>query len=221
MSNTGSDADDFGTADLFVNKAYEKRRFLFEQTGLELELLVSPATATDHDLTGQILWPGAHILADYLAQTASAFTAACELGAGLGLVSLVCAARHCPVVATDHSEEVLSVLAQNCSLNRLKHPVRCMQLDWGDECHVLQVLEASPQQQGYPLLLGADVCYNLNAMHKLFAAASRLLARNASARFMLAYVSRAATLDRSFSNDTSLWLWFHQAIHSRCCLREV
>ena len=48
---------------------------------------------------------------------------ACELGAGLGLVSIVCAAV-CPVVATDHSTEVLGVLKQNCDLNATRHSIR-------------------------------------------------------------------------------------------------
>lgn len=50
--------------------------------------------AADYDLTGQILWPAAHLLAEYLAanmHSLAIFNAACELGAGLGLVGLLAA----------------------------------------------------------------------------------------------------------------------------------
>ena len=68
------------------------------------------------------------MLAEYLAQVwplsgEEGDVVACELGAGLGLASLVCS-KYCPVVATDHSHEVLRVLRQNCGLNPLIHPVR-------------------------------------------------------------------------------------------------
>ena len=57
---------------------------------------VSAATA-DYDLTGQILWPAARLLADYLAahlQLLEGRRGACELGAGLGLAGLT-ASRVC------------------------------------------------------------------------------------------------------------------------------
>jgi hypothetical protein len=60
--------------------------------------------AADYDLTGQVLWPAAHLLAafvdareGYLAKCAGA----CELGAGLGLVGLLAAqVRAQPVLRT-------------------------------------------------------------------------------------------------------------------------
>ena len=87
--------------------------------------------AADYDQTGQKLWPASHLLAQYMHTHAadlplrSRGAAACELGAGLGLISILCAAHHCPVVATDHSSEVLQLLARNCALNATAHPVRC------------------------------------------------------------------------------------------------
>ena len=132
----------------------------------------------DYDLTGQILWPAARLLAEYLAahrQLVEGRHGACELGAGLGLAGITASrvgcriyvlhqrrhlsarldacqmltqymrcrcqmcirtnhhqllchrtysddawsgAQHCPVVLTDHNEEVLSVLERNAALNR-------------------------------------------------------------------------------------------------------
>ena len=122
------------------------------------------------------MWPGAHLLAQYLHAEAVSLpihhpeSAACELGAGAGLTSLLCA-RHCPVVATDHSEEVLDLLRQNIELNPTPHSVRCgllaslahaadtpqrvklstvsraMALDWGSNEQLQAVLAVSPGRQ--------------------------------------------------------------------------
>lgn len=50
--------------------------------------------AADYDLTGQIMWPAAQLLAEYLAAHTSVMTAcscALELGSGLGLPGILCA----------------------------------------------------------------------------------------------------------------------------------
>lgn len=83
--------------------------------------------AADHDLTGQILWPAATLLANYIAAHPSileACSCAVELGAGLGLVGLL-AAQSCPVVLTDHNDVVLRVLQKNADLNQAQHNIRC------------------------------------------------------------------------------------------------
>ena len=82
--------------------------------------------AADYDLTGQILWPAASMLAGYLAANPALLencTCACELGAGLGLVGLL-AAQACPVVLTDHNDVVLRVLGRNAELNQAHHSIR-------------------------------------------------------------------------------------------------
>ena len=50
--------------------------------------------AADYDLTGQIMWPAAQLLADYLAANAHIMAScpcALELGSGLGFPGLVAA----------------------------------------------------------------------------------------------------------------------------------
>ena len=82
--------------------------------------------AADHDLTGQILWPAATLLANYIAAHPSilkACSCAVELGAGLGLVGLL-AAQRCFVVLTDHNDVVLRVLQRNAKLNQAQHDIR-------------------------------------------------------------------------------------------------
>ena len=82
--------------------------------------------AADYDLTGQILWPAASLLANYVASNPSILlscSCALELGAGLGLVGLL-AAQTCPVVLTDHNEVVLRVLSRNAELNYNEHSIK-------------------------------------------------------------------------------------------------
>ena len=82
--------------------------------------------AADYDLTGQILWPAATLLANYIAAKPSILTGRCcalELGAGLGLVGLL-AAQRCPVVLTDHNDVILKVLGRNADLNQAQHNIK-------------------------------------------------------------------------------------------------
>lgn len=83
----------------------------------------TPHHAAAPGSAGQILWPAAELLAAHLAANprwAEGRSCALELGAGLGLVGCV-AARSCPVVLTDHNEDVLLVLRRNADLNRAQH----------------------------------------------------------------------------------------------------
>ncbi|KAL0030185.1 hypothetical protein WJX77_001961 [Trebouxia sp. C0004] len=71
---------------LFDNESYEVQHYCF--SGQKVKLLCSASATTDYDLTGQILWPAASMLAGYLAANPAILencTCACELGAGLGL----------------------------------------------------------------------------------------------------------------------------------------
>lgn len=83
----------------------------------------TPHPAAAPASAGQILWPAAELLAAHLAANprwAEGRSCALELGAGLGLVGCV-AARSCPIVLTDHNEDVLLVLRRNADLNRAEH----------------------------------------------------------------------------------------------------
>ncbi|CAL8471924.1 g11466 [Coccomyxa elongata] len=182
---------------MFTNETYGERTYKVGEHSLRL--LCSPAASTDYDLTGQIMWPAAQLLAEYLAANPSIMTGcqcALELGSGLGLPGLLCA-QFCPVILTDHNEVVLRVLKKNADLNRGPHSVRCEHLDWsGDAGSYSSLLAQSPNRQGFELLLGSDVAYSLKALPSLFKAASLLLSMQPHSVFLLGYVSRAASIDR-------------------------
>ena len=88
--------------------------------------LRTSSSAADYDLTGQIIWPAATLLADYLGERPNIMTgrrAACELGSGVGLTGLVCG-QFCNTVLTDHNKIVLKVLQENVGRNPSQHKVR-------------------------------------------------------------------------------------------------
>lgn len=89
------------------------------------QLLLACLLAADYDLTGQILWPGGRLLAEYLGAHPELLrrSGACELGSGLGLVGIF-ASQALPVVLTDHNPVILEVLARNVELNQGHYPCR-------------------------------------------------------------------------------------------------
>eukprot|EP00850_Spirogloea_muscicola_P006596 SM000031S11605 [mRNA] locus=s31:629378:631611:- [translate_table: standard] len=85
----GCDGDDEGAGESFVEPAmfvcesYALRQFAFGPEPVVLRTLL--ASSTDYDLTGQIVWPGAELLATHLAASPGelAGAAVLELGAGV------------------------------------------------------------------------------------------------------------------------------------------
>lgn len=113
-----------------------KTRRSRSRSRFSLDLFCSQAASTDFDLTGQVLWPAAALLASYLVAgesgkgeeereesssrgrfLASASSSACELGAGLGLSGLAAVAFSGlkRLVLTDGSDVVLRVLERNAN----------------------------------------------------------------------------------------------------------
>ena len=101
----------------------QSQHCVFHASALTLVLSCAAPSAADYDLTGQVIWPAAEMLAAYLAlnsQLVKGRACACELGAGLGLVGIL-AAQSCPVVLTDHNDIILDVLRRNADMNTNQH----------------------------------------------------------------------------------------------------
>ena len=69
---------------------YKEKTYHFDPD-LEQTVLCSTAATTDHDLTGQIVWPVSEYLAHFIAHQRQEFLGKTilELGAGCGLAGLV------------------------------------------------------------------------------------------------------------------------------------
>jgi predicted nicotinamide N-methyase len=122
--------------------------------GVELTLLrpVSPESLIDEDAFARDeflpywaeLWPAASALAAALPDVRGLRVV--ELGCGLGLPSLVAAARGADVTATDWAEDAVALLARNADANGLT--VRAEVRDW-----------RVPWEERFDLALAADVLY--------------------------------------------------------------
>ncbi|CAI5524572.1 unnamed protein product [Closterium sp. Naga37s-1] len=174
----------FFEASLFVDKSYVLRSFSFNDISVPLYCLA--AATTDYDLTGQIVWPGAAILADYLTAHPQevAGKAVVEVGAGAGLAGLVCAhVGSSAVTLTDHNSEVLQVVQRNVHHHNLLFQQRasascsptleCAQLEWADQQHLDALLAAHPT--GFDVIIGADICYQQCHVPPLFTCIKALL----------------------------------------------
>jgi predicted nicotinamide N-methyase len=100
---------------------------------------------------GLELWPSAIMLAEYLlSQKEGAGCRAVELGCGLGLVSIACAAAGWRVTATDNEATSLRFAEYNAQLNSVEVD-GFETLDW----------RHPPTDQQFERVLAADVLYQL------------------------------------------------------------
>jgi predicted nicotinamide N-methyase len=101
------------------------------------------------------LWPAAGALASALPEALAGLRVV-ELGCGLGVPSLVAAARGAVVTATDWAEDAVALLAQNAAANGLE--VLAEVRDWRD-----------PWEGEFDLALAADVLYEERNVEPLLA----------------------------------------------------
>ena len=182
---------------------------------------MSAAACTDHDLTGQTDWPGARLLARWLAAQPDAFfdgRPALELGAGTGLAGLYYASRGGDVTVTDAHAVVMALLRSNGGVaaaaaaeaaavaaeqQQAAPPaagaVRVAKLPWGSARHGEAAMAAAGAPHGFPRLLGADILYpgSQHSLPGLMQSVAQLLAPDGE--LLLCYCSRARTTDRSLA----------------------
>nr|POE95747.1 methyltransferase-like protein 22 [Quercus suber] len=142
----------------------------------------------DFDLTGQLVWPGAMLLNDYLSKNDEMLQgcSAIELGSGVGITGILCS-RFCrDFVLTDHNDEVLKILKKNVELHASsENPNDCAglvaeKLEWGNSDQINQILQK--YSGGIPLLF--DTVKQLLQIRG-----------KGKCKFILAYVSRAKIMD--------------------------
>jgi predicted nicotinamide N-methyase len=139
---------------------------------LELTLLrpSSPEALIDEDAFGRDeflpywaeLWPAATALAEALPAVAGLKVV--ELGCGLGLPSLVAAARGATVTACDWSEDAVELLRENAARNGLA--VTALVRDW-----------RVPWAERFDLALAADVLYEQRNVQPVLARLTELAPR--------------------------------------------
>jgi len=122
----------------------------------ETILLNSTMSSTDHDLTGQIIWPASILLATYILcnndiifkENANNITL--ELGAGCGLGSFLCASFCNKVINTDGNDVVVRLLEKTKTTYQYDK-VEVKKLMWGIKSEIKSL-------STYPnIIIGADV----------------------------------------------------------------
>ncbi|KAL2535933.1 putative methyltransferase family protein [Forsythia ovata] len=173
MEREGGEDDEIVCLDesFFINDNYQLTTFTFGAQVLELHCLQS--ASTDFDLTGQLVWPGAVLLNDYLSKNAEMLQgrSIIELGSGVGITGILCS-RFCrQVVLTDHNEEVLKILKKNIELHESSQNSLCCaelnaeKLEWGNSDQLNCILQGHPK--GFDLVLGADIYIQICTTHQL------------------------------------------------------
>lgn len=130
----------------------------------EVTLLEARSVLAASGTTGLRTWEAALLLGTYLFSSAGNNFVQnkniIELGAGTGLLSIVCA-KHLGakyVLATDGSGEVVNDLESNIFINRLEGTgvIDAGILNWG---HMLneEMLKGTDENRSYDLVIGADV----------------------------------------------------------------
>ncbi|KAL0926234.1 hypothetical protein M5K25_002447 [Dendrobium thyrsiflorum] len=160
MKGNDSDEDIFLDDSFFVNRDYELTTFTFGNSVLQLFCLSS--SSTDYDLTGQLVWPGAVLLNNYLSGNPKMLEglSIIELGSGVGITGILCSRFCSEVVLTDHNDEVLEILRKNIVLesssgNLISSGLNAEKLEWGNCDQLGQILQKYPG--GFDLILGADI----------------------------------------------------------------
>ncbi|CAI9781318.1 unnamed protein product [Fraxinus pennsylvanica] len=155
----------------FIDDNYQLTTFTFGSHVLELYCLQS--SSTDFDLTGQLVWPGAVLLNDYLSKNVETLQgrSVIELGSGVGITGMLCS-RFCrEVVLTDHNEEVLKILKKNIELQESSQNSLCCaelkfeKLEWGNSDQLNSILQGHPKK--FDLVLGADIYIHIFTIHQL------------------------------------------------------
>ncbi|KAK2387586.1 hypothetical protein P8452_25712 [Trifolium repens] len=185
----------------FIDDNYQLTEFTFGSQQIQLFCLQS--ASTDFDLTGQLVWPGAMLLNDYLSKNVEMFqgSTVIELGSGVGITGILCR-RFCnKVVLTDHNEEVLKIINKNIELHSspenispTSHGLVAEKLEWGNTDQINEILQKHPG--GFDIILGADI-YILIVRQLL------QVKEGGKCKFILAYVSRAKMMDSMIISEAS------------------
>ena len=119
---------------------------------------------------GEIVWPGAEVLSQYIIQNMDKFKGknVLELGAGPGLCGMLCAKKDCNVVFTDCEDEVLDLLKQNKTLNNLSNDKTFVEyLRWGEKVQEFCDSFRTNKHILFHVIIASDVIYSKHQVQPL------------------------------------------------------
>ncbi|KAF2069594.1 hypothetical protein CYY_009085 [Polysphondylium violaceum] len=185
---------DIDVGDLFLNKSYTKKPI--EYFGVDILVNVLNSASTDFDLTGQVIWPAAQVLTQYIISNQHEYRDKniLEVGSGVGVCGLFLARLGQPCTLSDNNETVMELLRMNVqeSIDR-GYPCKEVTLDWGVEKDINNCLSSDPN--GYDYIIGSDVVYWQTSIVPLFETVDKLLHKSSTSRFIICYQSRSTQTD--------------------------
>ncbi|KAK7111579.1 methyltransferase-like protein 22 [Littorina saxatilis] len=150
--------------------------------------------ATDLSMVGQQVWLGALLLCDFILHYSALFEgcSVLDLGAGVGLTSIVAGFMAKTVFCTDHGDDILKLACMNVERNRHLLPtssVQVREIDWkADSFLKTDFKESSSLLEPYRLtdgdvdmlcscsiILAAEVIYDLELTDAFFCLLYKLL----------------------------------------------
>ncbi|KAK8158173.1 putative methyltransferase-domain-containing protein [Phyllosticta citribraziliensis] len=187
-------------------KSYVSYDFGHERT---VTLLESRSIISSSGTTGLRTWEAALHLGAFLTTEAGSQwirgKRILELGAGTGLVSILCA-KHVDAsraTITDGDEGVVDSIKTNVFLNGLDTAAdtESIVLRWGRSCALRDSLyyEDEGQQNQYDVVLGADVTYDKTVIPALVATLADMLQRQPSLNILIAATIRNEETFEAFS----------------------
>ncbi|XP_020233651.1 protein N-lysine methyltransferase METTL21A isoform X2 [Cajanus cajan] len=210
-------------ASFFVDDNYQLTKFTFGSQEMQLFCL--------HSASRQLVWPGAMLMNDYLSKNINMLQGCTviELGSGVGITGILCS-RFChKVLMTDHNEEVLKILKKNIELHSCpenisstSHGLVAEKLEWGNTGQINEILQKHPG--GFDFILGADICFQQSSIPMLFDTVKQLLQirEGRKCKFILAYVSRAKTMDSMIIIEASkLRMQMKEVPGTRCIVGNL
>lgn len=165
--------------------------------GISQTFFASPAASTDYDLTGQVLWPGAKYLAEYLLSHKELIEnkLILEVGAGSGLCGLACSHFASKTILTDGNEIVMRLLEKNKNFGK---NIEVLMLEWNDNDPKIGLCGLGLSGE-FELIIGADVVYWSESIVPLFKTIGKVLSDNG--KFYMCYTARANNTYR----DLLMW----------------
>jgi len=139
------------------------------------------------------MWDGAYVLSQYIVTHEEQFIGktVVELGAGVGLPSLICGHLAKQTVITDCNPMALKIAQNNVQLNyptEIEDKVLVHELDWSKTPSLVSFKETFPNS--FEVVLGADVLYLTSSVVPLLKTAKELLSRSKVSKFIMAHEKR-------------------------------
>ena len=192
------DSQCYNLSALFISEDYVEKDYVFNE--YHQTLLCSQMSSTDHDLTGQIIWPAAEILCWYIYHHLIDFESklVIELGAGCGLAGFFVSQFCARTMITDGDDIVVRLLNRNNNeINTNSKSIITSPLIWGYKSRIRDLFHTHSFIPD--VIIGADIILWPDSVKPLVQTLRWLLSfKPISSYAIISYIVRAHTTTELF-----------------------